>query len=128
MLATLTGVCALLSTEMADSLTPATTWAELKAGIAGGDLKWGDELFAAIGAFDVVGGSGEGGWAAAEAMVEELTKAPEEGEPLVTLVADASLVAKVLLDWLLAVVELKKAKAEADAAAAAPPPEAEAEE
>ena len=122
-LATLKGVCALVSPEMAEAL-PTLTWGALKGGIATGDLKWGDELFAAIGAFDVMGGSGEGGWGAAEAMVEELTAAPEEGEPLIGGVADASLLAKVLCDWLVAAVALHKLKLEAEA----PPPEPEAEE
>lgn len=146
LLLVLKGVLALLSPAMADEL-PAATWDGVKEGISTGELIWGAELFAAIGAFDVMEGAGvvdgASGWAVAEAMVTELATAPEEGdggEPRASLTAEGTetLVGKVMYDWLAAVVDLHKLKAakeEAEAAAAAEaavaeaaPPEEEAQE
>jgi hypothetical protein len=121
------GVLALLSPAMAEELT-AATWDGVKEGISTGELIWGAELFAAVGAFDVFAGAGEvegaSGWAAAEALLGELATAPEEGdgtapEAALTAPETETVLGKLMYDWLKATVELHKLKAEKDAADAA---------
>ena len=127
LLLVLKGILALLSPAMAAEL-PAATWEGVKDGISTGELTWGADFFAAIGAFDVFAGSGEkdgaSGWATAEAIMTELATAPEEGdggEPRAALTAPETetVLGKLMYDWFAATVELHKLKAEKEAAEAA---------
>jgi len=122
MLLALKGAIALTSPAIAPELGEAT-WDGIKEGITVGEVKWGAELFAGLGAFDVMEGAGGEGWAVAMQMAAQLSEVPEEGAaPKDALTADpALLLGKVLCDWLLAVCDLhskKVEKEEAEAAAA----------
>jgi hypothetical protein len=92
----------------------AATWDGVKGAIMTGSAVWADDFPSAISNFDVLAGAGEGGWDAATAMLTELTTAPEDGEPPVNGLADASLLGKVLFDWLAATCALHDLKLQAD--------------
>ena len=129
----LKGALALVSdSEKFDASLTDATWDGVKEGVHMGDLMWGAELFAALGALDVMGGAGsEVGWEVASAMAAALATADEESGavPKDSLVADASLLlGKVVADWLLATVALYTAKKEKEAAEAAAAAEPAAEE
>jgi hypothetical protein len=113
------GVYALVCPEYAAEIVGEDVrWADIKLSIDAGALPWGTELLSKIAAFDPLNAP-EAGWEYAQKMADGLTTPPEDGEALLPTLAPSALVGKVMGDWLLAIMQLRKVKAEAEAAAAA---------